>query len=246
MSYPYDRRMRGASRRQVPMHVAQELADQRDRLMAEVQRLRRANDQLAEGKRAAEASLETLERRAEEAERAAAQLRGKLEELAVEQAEAAQKAAEDEREAEDEARREEAEVVARLSKRIEELTGDLERVRRHTTTKVEAARRDERARLLSGLGDVLDSIDRAIEMDTEGAWRQGLEAIRSQLVKFMRAEGARVTGEPGEKMNPRVHQAMGMVDSDQVDSGHVVRVARHGLELEDGTVVRPAQVVVAR
>ncbi len=269
MVFPYDKRPRGRSQRHVPMHVAEQLARQRDRLMAEVQQLRRENDRLRGAVRTTGAQQEAFERELAAAELELRTMRSELEaqqrraaraEEAVKaqaaqtpptgQPDAAAEARAEQNEAEEaeqeRAEQERADEVARLEERIEGLMDDLARVRRRAANAVSQAQRDERVRLLSGLGDVLDSIERALDMGASGPWREGMEGIRSQLLAFFRTEGARLLGEPGEPMDPRLHEAVELVDSDDFESGEIVRVERHGLELEDGTIARTAKVVVAR
>ncbi|MFU8804965.1 MAG: nucleotide exchange factor GrpE, partial [Bradymonadaceae bacterium] len=134
-----------------------------------------------------------------------------------------------------------------LNRRIEELGRDLRRLQERSSETVAGARRQERVRLLSGLGDVLDSVERALTLgETESPWRAGLEAIRSQFHAYLRDHGATLTGKVGERLDPHIHQAIAVVDSPAFEAGQIAEVDRHGLELEDGTVVRPALVIVAR
>ncbi|MGM0558437.1 MAG: nucleotide exchange factor GrpE [Myxococcota bacterium] len=178
--------------------------------------------------------IEGLRERVQEAESEASSLR---EELASQQ---------EARHSETPDRDDNSEVVRRLSRRIDELTKDLQRVERRTQRSVEDARRQERTRLLAGLGDVLDSTERALEMQgAEGPWRQGIEAIHTQLIRYLEAEGAELFGEVGEKMDPHRHEAVGVVDVEKYDKGEIVNIERRGIELEDGTVVRTARVQVA-
>lgn len=234
MVFTYDMRSPYDSGRQVPLHVAQQLAEQRRQLLAEVQKLRRENDRLKATVVALREEQKTLQRRADEAEDVADELRHYLRERQSSQEKPTQM------------QERATEQISRLSRRVQELTGDLERVQQRSSDQLASARRQERSRLLSGLGDVLDSIDRGLQAEASGPWRQGLEAIRDQLLAFFRAEGARLTGEPGEKMDPHVHQALASVDDPDAQPGHIISVERQGIELEDGTIVRPAQVVVAR
>lgn len=233
MASPYDRRSPHHPHPQVPLRVAQQWAEERRRLIAEVQELRRENDRLLAKGKDTEADHQALERRATEAETIAAELREALAERAG-------------RESRSDA---DTQRLSRLSRHIEELTGDLERVQRKTSQAVNDARREERLRLIAGLGDVLDSIDRGLESEVDERWKQGLEAIRAQFLTFLRAEKVQLVGEVGEPMDPRHHQAIAAIEADEAHGyvpGQIVRVERPGLALEEGTLVRPALVTVAR
>ncbi len=229
----------GRGGRVVPLQVAQQLLNQRDQLVAEVQSARREKDQLESKLQTAQRECEALEDRAASAEEEARALRQKIAEMQQEEgppSDAVREARGDE-------------TIALLDSRIKKLTQDLERLRRRTSETVDTARREERVRLLSGLGDVLDSVERALSIDeVDSPWRQGLEGIQSQLHAFLRGEGASIVGTEGEKMDPNIHQAIATVDDSDFASGEIARVDRVGIVLDDDarTVVRPAQVVVAK
>lgn len=225
----------------VPIRVARQLLKQRDQLLEEVQKTRRERDRLQAEKRNAEVECETLERRVEA-------MQSELQELREGFAEGDKRARRDGEDSDGSAASShDSQEVAALQRRVERLTGDLERIRRRTADEISQARREERVRLLSGLGQVLDAVDRALAFgDDDGPWRQGLEAIQSQLMAFFRGEGASVVGEVGEEVDPRIHQAIDRVEAPALESGQVARVDRVGIVLEDGTVVRTAQVAVAR
>ena len=135
-----------------------------------------------------------------------------------------------------------------LVRRIQELTQDLTRVQQRSALEVENARVAERARQLAGLGDVLDSVESVLAMTVEGAtaaWRSGLLGIESQLHAYFRAEGASLTGEVGEPYDPALHEGVAMVTNSGVAPGHVAKVVRRGILLQDGHVARTAQVFIA-
>jgi molecular chaperone GrpE len=212
----------------VPIELAQKLKEERDRFAAELEKARRTHDRLNAELDAERVERDAMQSRLDASERQLEELRAELELRAAEPVETV-----------------DTEVVKRLSARVEELTSDLERVQRRTRDTVDEARRDERVRILAGLGDVLDSVERALEMGADGPWRQGLIAIRDQLFAFMRVEGATITGAVGQPMDPRLHEAIAVVSDSEYESGEIVSIDRHGIELEDGTVARAAQVHVA-
>lgn len=246
MSFPYDKWSRSRGQKAVPLEVAQKLAEERDRLRAELQKARRELDELAGDRSARAKQVDSLRERLREAEAEAASLREQLAE-AVESEPVESEPVESEQGTEDRSdESEESELVRRLSHRIEELTKDLERVENRTKRAVEDARKQERVRLLSGLGDVLDSTLRALDMQgPDGPWREGLEAIHNQIVRYLEAEGVRLVGEKGQPMDPNLHEAVGVISAPEYEKGQIVDVERPGLVLEDGTVVRTARVQVA-
>lgn len=222
----------------VPLEVAQQLLEQRDELVSRLQKAKRRIDELEANRDSLEIERDECREEMQRARSEAEQLREQLAEQSAGESEESQKNVEEEFD---------DGVVARLQERIDRLNADLKRVRNRTAETVDSARRDERVRLLTGLGDVLDAVDRAVEMtDDDTPWHQGLQGIRSQMMAFLKAEGASTTGEPGEKMNPELHRAVSTVESSEHETGTITRVPRPGLVLEDGTVVRAADVVVAK
>jgi len=69
-----------------------------------------------------------------------------------------------------------------------------------------------------------------------------LKQLRSAFGKFSLSEIAPAVG---DKLDPNLHQAMSMVESDEVDSGCILNVIQSGFELHE-RLLRPAMVVVAK
>ncbi len=137
------------------------------------------------------------------------------------------------------------ELIRAYEQRIDNLLGDFKRLRSQAEESAADARKDEKNRILAGLGQILDSLSRAIQM-TDGAWRDGLLAIEAQFIKFLKEEGVALIGEPGEEMDPWKHQAVDQVQGTGYPPGTIVEVRRPGFLLDDGTVIRAAEVVVAK
>ncbi len=224
MTYSHDGKSRAGSGGVVSLEKAREIARQRDRFAEEVERLRRENRQLSEARR--------------EAEHEARALREELEAREDRREEFAEPTGSDEKTAAEQR-------VDRLESRIEGLTGDLERVRRKSEGVETAARREERVRLLAGLAAVLESIEQGLSMASTDSEREGLEAIYSQIVDYLRREGAELVGEVGGRMDPRRHEAVDVVEAPDRASSEIVEVVRHGIALEDGRIALPARVRVS-
>lgn len=225
MSNPFDRRGGRGSGRVVPLEKVKEIVSQRDRLADEVERLRERKQNLEEALESARGRLDELERRAEEAEARAGDLEAELENRDSSDADDL-----DERSA--------------LESKVRELRDDLERIRSRSDEVDEAARREERIRLLADLGTVLDSIQRGLSMQPDGPAKEGLEAIRSQVLDFFERHGATLVGEEGDVFDPEVHEAVDVTRDPQCDERTVTDVHRPGVVLEDGRLVLPARVAV--
>lgn len=69
-----------------------------------------------------------------------------------------------------------------------------------------------------------------------------LSQLSSAFTKFSLQE---IAPKVGDKLDPNLHQAMSMVESEEVESGCIITVIQAGFELHD-RLLRPAMVVVAK
>ncbi|MGE0128567.1 MAG: nucleotide exchange factor GrpE [Blastocatellales bacterium] len=109
-----------------------------------------------------------------------------------------------------------------------------------------ASRAGKRALILSLLG-VMDDFDRALEHaeDSSGAVAAGLHAIYHRLAGVMEAQGVTPIESVGHSFDPALHEALGAVETDEVESGAVLDEVSRGY-LWDGELLRPARVRVAK
>jgi molecular chaperone GrpE len=93
---------------------------------------------------------------------------------------------------------------------------------------------------------VLDNLDRALryECDSDGL-RGGLEATRREFEALLTSEGVQRLSLVGRPFDPRVAEAIGTSETDDVDEDIVVEEAEPGYALGDD-VLRPARVIVAK
>ena len=92
--------------------------------------------------------------------------------------------------------------------------------------------------------DVVDSIERALQMEDGGPCAAGLQAVLEQTDSVLARQGAARIGGTGEQFDPHRHEAVAVQPSDSVPDRTILAVVRSGFALGD-RVVRPAQVVVA-
>ncbi len=138
---------------------------------------------------------------------------------------------------------------------VEELTRDLQRERadfanyrrRNEAERAEFAR-FAKADLVKRLLDVLDDLDRALEHVPaelgEGPWVEGIRHVDRKLRDILASEGLEEVGSVGQPFDPRIHEAIGHVDS-TAPEGTVVDEVRKAYKLHD-RVIRPALVTVAK
>lgn len=94
---------------------------------------------------------------------------------------------------------------------------------------------------LAASTQIADDADDAIKNIHEGV-AITLKQLQSGFAKFSLQEIAPAVG---DKLDPNLHQAMTMVESQELDSGCVVNVIQSGFQLHE-RVIRPAMVVVAK
>jgi molecular chaperone GrpE len=100
---------------------------------------------------------------------------------------------------------------------------------------------------LKQLLPILDSLDRALK--TEGAttedFRSGIDLIDRQFHQALEKLGVEPIEAVGREFNPTLHQAIQMVDTDEVNDNHVVDELQRGYKIRD-RLLRPAMVRVAQ
>jgi molecular chaperone GrpE len=118
--------------------------------------------------------------------------------------------------------------------------------RRIERDRASAARSGKRDVILSLL-EVLDGFDRALNHidDAPSSVAQGVQAIHRNLLGVLERHGVTRFDSLGEPFDPRFHDAIGTVDSDEVESGTVADELQRGYRWGD-QVLRPARVRVAQ
>lgn len=89
--------------------------------------------------------------------------------------------------------------------------------------------------------ELTDGADEAVKGIHEGV-EVTLKQLDSAFSRFALTE---IAPQEGDKLDPNLHQAMSIVDSQEVDSGCIVTVIQAGFQLHD-RLLRPAMVVVAK
>ena len=105
-------------------------------------------------------------------------------------------------------------------------------------------------RVVSELLPALDNFERALaaaeaeEADEEHHLTKGIRLVQQELVNALTRVGIEAFSPKGEAFDPNQHEAMAQQPVEGAQPGTVVEVYQAGYKL-NGTVVRPARVVVA-
>jgi len=102
--------------------------------------------------------------------------------------------------------------------------------------------------VLEQIFPVLDDLGRALQATpaelADQPWVQGIELVARRLISVLEQLGVRQVGKPGEKFDPRWHEAVTMQSQSDMPEGTIVQVTRPGYAVGE-RVIRPAQVIVA-
>ena len=120
---------------------------------------------------------------------------------------------------------------------------DFENYRKRVARDVSAAESRGVARLAKELLPALDNLARALESDAVDA--EGLRLVRSEFAAALERMGIEEFDPEGERFDPNLHEAMAQHPVDGAEPGTVVEVYERGYRI-DGSVLRPARVVVAQ
>lgn len=113
--------------------------------------------------------------------------------------------------------------------------------------------RDNELMYVSMKGDIikkvlpaLDDLERALQnRPAEGSWAEGIELIARKLQNILESEGVKKIDAVGTEFDPNFHEAISHEAADGAKSGFVIGVVQNGYVLGE-RVIRPALVRVAQ
>jgi molecular chaperone GrpE len=134
-----------------------------------------------------------------------------------------------------------------LQDRLLRLAAEFDNHRKRNAREWQEQRRRAAAEVLRQVLEIADNLERALrsaEADA-GGLRRGVELIHQQLQALFKRCGIEVLEARGQPFDPTQHEAVQVVDTDEVQSQHVVDVVQAGYRLH-GEILRPARVTVSR
>jgi len=131
--------------------------------------------------------------------------------------------------------------------RAARLQAEFENVRKRNAREQQEFREYATAEAIKSLLPILDSLDRALKTDAVSLddFRAGIELIDKQFHDALAKIGVEPLAATGEVFDPNLHQAVQMVDTDEVADNHVIDELQRGYKLKN-RLLRPAMVRVAR
>ena len=130
------------------------------------------------------------------------------------------------------------------------IKAEMENLRRRTELDVEKAHKFALEKFVNELLPVIDSLDCALEVADKAnpdnaAMIEGIELTLKSMLDVVRKFGVEVIADTDVPLDPNVHQAIAMVESEDVAAGNVLGVMQKGYTL-NGRTIRAAMVTVAK
>lgn len=143
--------------------------------------------------------------------------------------------------------------AAQLKDKFLRAKAEAENTRRRADNEIASVRKYAIERFAAEMLTVRDSLElaKAVDLDDQDAsalerMLEGLDLTLKQMDSvFEKFAISVVAPEPGDKLDPELHQAMTIQESADIEPNHIVSVIQKGYTLED-RLIRPAMVIVAK
>jgi molecular chaperone GrpE len=133
-----------------------------------------------------------------------------------------------------------------LLDRLARAQAEFENARRRGAKEQQDYRDYAAADAIKSLLPVIDSFERALQVKSEpGDFRSGVELIYKQLQDALAKLGVRPIPAKGEPFDPRVHEAIELVETSDAPDHEVIEELQRGYKMKD-RLLRPAMVKVAK
>lgn len=133
-----------------------------------------------------------------------------------------------------------------LLDRLARAQAEFENARRRAAKEQQEYRDFAASDAIKSLLPVLDSFERALQVKSEsGEFRSGIELIYKQLQDALAKLGVQAIPARGEPFDPRLHEAIEMVETTDVPDHAVLDELQRGYKFKD-RLLRPAMVRVAK
>jgi molecular chaperone GrpE len=134
-----------------------------------------------------------------------------------------------------------------LLDRLARLQAEFDNARKRAAREQQEFREFAAADVIKSVLPILDSFERALKTASgeSGDFRNGIELIYRQFQDALQKIGVKAIPAIGQVFDPRVHEAIEMVDTTEVEDHHVLDELQRGYKYKD-RLLRPAMVRVAR
>jgi molecular chaperone GrpE len=133
-----------------------------------------------------------------------------------------------------------------LIDRLARLQAEFDNARKRAVREQQDFREFAAAEVIKSFLPPLDSFERALKAGGDSTeFRNGVELIYRQLQDALQKIGVQAIPAVGQTFDPRIHEAIEMVDTTDVPDHHVVDELQRGYKYKE-RLLRPAMVRVAR
>jgi molecular chaperone GrpE len=134
-----------------------------------------------------------------------------------------------------------------LLDRLARLQAEFDNARKRAVREQQEFREFAAADVIRAVLPALDSFERALKTPSgeAGDFRGGVELIYKQFQDALQKIGVQAIAAVGQPFDPRVHEAIEVVDTTEVADHHVLDELQRGYKYKD-RMLRPAMVRVAR
>lgn len=135
-----------------------------------------------------------------------------------------------------------------LLDRLARLQAEFDNARKRAVREQQDFREYAAADVIKNFLPVLDSFERALKVggdSNSNEFRNGIDLIYRQLQDAIQKTGVHPIVAVGQPFDPRIHEAVEMVDTNDVPDHHVLEELQRGYKYKD-RLLRPAMVKVAR
>ena len=134
---------------------------------------------------------------------------------------------------------------SQLEDRLKRVMAEFENYKKRTVKEREFLYDSITADIITGFLPVLDSIEKAIEADSEDEQlKQGLDLISRQILDVMKLHKVEIIPTVGETFDPELHEAVSHVEDEKYGEKKVISEFRRGYKV-GMKVIRHAMVTVA-
>lgn len=143
--------------------------------------------------------------------------------------------------------------IAKLKDAFLRAKAEEDNIRRRSEKEIQNSRKFALEGFAKELLTVWDSLKMASSVEIDGETNDNIKNIQDGVaLTFKQLETVftkfglqEVTPEAGDKLDPNLHQAMSLVESEEVESGQIISVMQSGFSLNE-RLIRPAMVIVAK
>ncbi len=133
-----------------------------------------------------------------------------------------------------------------LLDRLARLQAEFDNARKRALREQQDFREFAAADVIRNFLPILDSFERALKAGGDASdFRNGVELIYRQFQDVLQKSGVQPIPAMGQPFDPRIHEAVEMVDTTEAPDHHVLDELQRGYKYKD-RLLRPAMVRVAR